>query len=419
MLRHWQAHRKAHHHKMGLFDEFERADIGYALHAESGFSFLNRTARAEYVCLRKLLESWFQQLPDGGNGNRDLQERFRSDQDREHQAAFFELYVSALLRALPARVVVHPTVDPTMATTPDFLAILDAASGASDLDSSIVDDAVPSASSMSTIGSEQGLFVECRIDSEPNADTGAHMRLRQLLDELNSMPSPDFFFMASVRRVGRRSPSARRIIGFLQERLQNANPGEALKRIVENPGLEEWVWRSDDGWAIEFLPAQKTAGMKETENFRTIVGLDFGNINGELFVDGINSLRKALEAKRPGRYGRFTLSYVIAVNVLNPFTDELDISEVLYRHEAYFGPTRNEVSAVLVLRRLNCASPESIASAAPTMWHNPNATFKLSKGLWPGDQAYWNDTIPNYEIRRGRPTREILGLGGEWPRICS
>ena len=379
---------------MGLFGDFDGANTSGVPKTDSSFAVLNRTAQPEYECLRKLLESWFEHFPDDGRGNLDLRKRFRSDKDRKHQAAFFELYISAMLRALPAYVEAHPTVDPTMTTAPDFLA---------------------------HVSNGQGIIVECRIDSQSEAETSAHARLQQLIDELNALPSPspDFIFMPDVRKVGRNTPSAVKILNFLQKRLENASVGDPLQKIIDESDVEEWVWESEDGWAIEFMPGLKSPDMKATENYPTIVRFSFGNIGGEFVLDGITSFRKALEAKTPSRYGRFALPYVLAVYVLNPFTQDAEIGEVLYGHRSYFGPRRREVSAVLVLRGISSMSPESIASSAPTLWHNPNAIYRLPEDLWPGPQAFGNDTSGSFEIRPGRSALEILGLGTDWPHSCN
>jgi hypothetical protein len=62
--------------------------------------------------------TWYQVFPDE---NDDLRRRFQETEPRQHYAAWWELYVHGLLRALGFEVTFHPPV-PGTDGRPDFLA---------------------------------------------------------------------------------------------------------------------------------------------------------------------------------------------------------------------------------------------------------------------------------------------------------
>src|SRR5947209_3881762 len=105
----------------GLFDLLTRTDAGPAGYAESFFPYMNRSARDDITRIRAVLESWFQRYPK--DGREALRSAFRSDDDWQHQGAFFELLLHEVLVRLDCRVTVHPPI-PGTTRRPDFLAAL-------------------------------------------------------------------------------------------------------------------------------------------------------------------------------------------------------------------------------------------------------------------------------------------------------
>lgn len=103
---------------MNLFDQVERTYMGPASNAEPDFPFLNRSARKEMVKVRNLLEDWFEAFPE--SSKIDLRSRFRSQDNRQHQAAFFEIYCHALMQGMGFEVEIHPSSNGG-STRPDFL----------------------------------------------------------------------------------------------------------------------------------------------------------------------------------------------------------------------------------------------------------------------------------------------------------
>lgn len=105
-----------------LFAEIDRDYTGPALYTESMFDFFNRSARSECKRIRKLLEQWFEDFPS------EIQDKlwahFQTKDDRQHLAAFFELYLHELLSKSGFSVKIHPIVS-NRVTHPDFKVLKD------------------------------------------------------------------------------------------------------------------------------------------------------------------------------------------------------------------------------------------------------------------------------------------------------
>jgi len=77
---------------------------------EDSFAFLNRASGIVWERLREQLDAWYAAFPDDDG---DLRRRFRSADPRQHFAAWWEIYLHALLTALGYKLTVHPTVPGT------------------------------------------------------------------------------------------------------------------------------------------------------------------------------------------------------------------------------------------------------------------------------------------------------------------
>lgn len=104
-----------------LFDEEERHYTGVAQHAESYYSFLNRSSRHSVALVRDMLECWLARFPK--THQKSLATRMRHtgrtnhQQDTNFRAAFFELYMHEFLRGTGSQVTVEPNVE---GLKPDF-----------------------------------------------------------------------------------------------------------------------------------------------------------------------------------------------------------------------------------------------------------------------------------------------------------
>ena len=104
--------------KYRLFDEIERKDTGPEPESEAEYEYINRSARPDAQKIRSLLEDWFSRYPEKQN---DFLRRFKSNKDKEHNSAFFELYTHEILIRQGFTCRVHPEIEGS-STRPEFLA---------------------------------------------------------------------------------------------------------------------------------------------------------------------------------------------------------------------------------------------------------------------------------------------------------
>ncbi len=105
---------------MRLFEEKKRTFRGIGSITEPTYTFLDRTARPEFVKVRDILENWFGRYPDGTD-KKDLRSRFTNLDEIHHDAAFFELLLHETLLRLGCKAEPHPTLPGGSSTHPEFL----------------------------------------------------------------------------------------------------------------------------------------------------------------------------------------------------------------------------------------------------------------------------------------------------------
>ncbi len=389
---------------MNLFDNLQRKYLGPADYAEPRFSFLNRSARPAVRKIRELLEYWFEQFPD--SGKRDLLSRFRSDDDRHHLGAFFELYCHALLTRQGYTAELHPDGIQEGLSHPDFLV---------------------------KKAGKPLFYLESTVLAESDEEKAGQARLDQVYDALKRLDSPDFFIGIEIEQSPKHPPSAARLRSFLARNLQELDPDD-LTQIMAAGGLEalpRWIYVDND-WKIELFPIPKPKDVRGRADIRP-VGLRSYGYKG---IDCHGPLLKTFTSKA-SRYGVLDSPYVIAVNVIHTFIDEIDVDSALFGRPQYqfllqngryvggrwkraldgfwigpSGPRNQRVSGIMTVLSL---VPWAIASATPVLWHNPWANKPLDTELWYGDQKIVNLETGSMESRVGRHARDTLGLEADWP----
>ncbi len=384
-----------------LFCQGSRSYRGPKAEDESGYTYLNRSARPEAEWLRNLLEGWFQSLPE--DVRKDLGQRFRSTDDRQHLGAFFELYCHALLLAQGFTVECHPAVDPQRSSRPDFKAWKE----------------------------KEGVapfIMECTLSAEPKYAHSKQARLNQLLAYLNrSLQSPHFFVFVNVRRVGAASAPGRDIRCKLERWMQTLDPDSvalrSLGRALE--GLPRYSWQDGD-WHLEFDLIPKKPEARGMDSLRPIGGLAQLELR-----DPRQSLLNALKIKS-SKYGSCPYPYVVSVALTDLFVDENDEKEALFGSSDavhyvsarrrggsgdsdgfWKGPdgSRNQmVSAALVCRGVH---PWMIESTTGVLWHNPWAARALDFSTWRGPQRIFNTETKEMVPVHGAEFSVLLGIPRE------
>ncbi|OMB90993.1 hypothetical protein A5746_02050 [Mycolicibacterium conceptionense] len=376
-----------------LFDSMPHYG-GPAQAAESSFGFLNRADGEAWQNVRSLLESWYLDYPDR---NGDLRARFRQDDERQHLAAWWELYIFVLFRQLGYQVDVHPEVEGT-SKRPDFRVANDS----------------------------RTFYVECTTmidyDEWTDSDHGAWV-----LDCINSVENPDFMVDLTLDQAGTQRPRSREIKIPIQAWLATldwANMSAELSADREPP-TATFQFRD---WVIT-LAAWPVLADHRGEPGRLVgtylVGDDQPREDGE-------RIRKVL-AKKGSRYTEQAQPLVLALLTSSSFVDERDVTSALFGSVAirYFQggkgnppPTwirlqngywrpRSErgsrVSGVLFANHLH--KPWNPVADLPLMYLNPWAARLLA----PVPPFGARTTDDNGRLESTSPTRtaaEVLGTSG-------
>lgn len=388
---------------MNLFDNIQRGESNFGSYSEPNFVFLNRTSRFEFTKIRDLLEVWFEHYPP--NEQSEFRSRFRSSNNFQHQAAFFELFLHELLLQLGCKLTLHPIVGKTT-KVPDFL----------------VEPPVG-----------QKFYLEATIATGETADeTAARARENVVYDVIDRLvASPDYFLSLTVKGSPESPPPARKLANRINHELQHLDYDEIV-RIYERDGLENLpTWHFNYGrWHIEIQPIPKFK-LRGQSGVRPI-----GSRSTDIrMVDHWTPIRDAI-VEKGRKYGELDLPYVVAVSTLEP-VDTIDIMQALYGQEEFIinfsdmrselseqdfrrkpngvwlgpkGPQYTRISAVLMVTQL---SVYNIPRVVLQLYHNPWAQKPYESVLTQLQQAIPVDGKINWVSGKG--AAEIFNLAASWP----
>lgn len=379
-------------------------DTRPAEHGESNFAFLNRVAGPFWDRTRATVEAWFSGFPVSGQRT-DLLARLRDDDDRQFDAAFWELYLHESLLREGFALTPHP--DLTWTTShPDFL----------------------------VEGHDAGFYLEATVTGGPASQTASERRQGTIYDALDRLDSPNFSLCIQVYEEGQASPSTRRLRQALARWLSGLDPDEvaALCKADGHRALPQYDWEAG-GWRIAFTAFPKKEEARGKAGGRAVGAWGPGRA---FYVDDIGQVRRDLEDKS-GKYGTPDLPLVIAVAVESSFYEgRYTMSCALFGSEAVqFDPAtlaarsirrpdglwwrpdgaRNtRVAAVIAARR---PQPWNVTEPEPVTWLNPWALHPLPPVL------PWESVALVIDLGEGkfvtkeakRRAYEVLGLPEGWP----
>ena len=262
-----------------LFDNIIRQDQSPRGRAESLFSFLNRSPRQSLLEIRNLLEAWFFHYPLEHQG--DLKVRFCTDDDLNHQSAFFELYMHQLLLKMDYEVDIHPEIK-EVSKHPEFLVF------------------------------QKGkpvFYLECTLAVGPKEDVAAKKRERIVYETLDKTHSPNFFLEIKIIKYSKTPPSGAKWRRILEAKLSELDPDELQIEDKELDSLPKWTLK-DKGWEVDFIPIPKSDEARGKPGIRP-VGITWF---GPLWVKDHIHIRNSINEKST-KYGDLDLPYIIAVNV--------------------------------------------------------------------------------------------------------
>ena len=289
---------------MTLFDSTEDHGIRSSRRAESVYDYLSGSSRPPMQATRALLESWFAAYPPPHQAA--LKRRIQDDFD----AGYLELFVFSLLRSLGLDPEIEPDLHTGASARPDFL-----------------------------VGpSNAPTVVEATVSSgESEAEAGLRRVRDDLTDRIDQLDLEAWLLDVTFVAVSPQQESIGKIAQFLRTSLDELDPDLLLHQVQKDgwESLPVFVYESDKV-TIRFRPIPILPENRGKEGGRIAL---FAPRNEPVRVETPREVYRAVERKRPSRYGDFDSPYVVAVNVLAEFNPRF--SDVV---AALFGEVGLEVT---------------------------------------------------------------------------
>lgn len=376
------------------FDDIRREGQEPASHLIGQFDYLNASGRPEAVVVRGQVDTWLADYPDAHRP--DLIRRLRSREDVSHRSALFELVLHALLLRQGFTIV---EIEPQLPNgrAPDFL--VEAPDG-------------------------RRFYLEATLASGmDNIAAGADRRMREALQAIDDVRSPDFFLQLHTRGTPNKPIATARLRRAVQRYVDDLNFDQAVMNAqAGQPPAPVWQ-HTEHGAHFIIQPVPKNTRQRDGRAIggRTLPG---GIISPEI------AIKSAVEGKA-GRYGDIDLPLVIAVNALEEFARVGDAIDALFGTLGVIvsedggtrevrnpdgawrgprGPVYTRASAVLIVERL---SAWSVGQRAMSLILNPWARNPIV-GLPLGVEV--REVVDDrLETQLGQSLSEIFGLPEGWP----
>lgn len=284
---------------MTLFDDIERDELQTGTRFVSLFRDINYYDWAGADKARNRLESWFEKYPDPHKT--DLRARFRSGDDYNHEAAFFEVFLHELLIRLGFSLTVHPEI-PDTEDRPDFLACRD----------------------------NQRFYLEATVTGKEAGPYTRNRNEQDVINKLNRLSSPNFRMTIHIQGKLSQTLSYDRVVCPFRKLLDDNEPDEVQRKINEHGRNEAPSKRikcggwSLEGWLWPISPKQRRKGLE-----RPFI---IGNHRAQR-TDCVTPVRKAIKNKAK-KYGELDAPFIVAVHSRDPFYHDRDHDmEVLFGNE--------------------------------------------------------------------------------------
>lgn len=279
-----------------IFDSILRSDASPKLHAETEFSFLNRSAGEEMHLARSRLEALIATYPDPD----DLVRRFRSGDDTHFRSAEFELLLFALLSKRGFKLTPHPAL-PERTSRPDFL--VESPSG-------------------------DTFFLEAVLAKKDQGVLRQHPLVATTLDVLSSNSHPNFLVMVSTSGRPTTQPSRNTLLRKTVAWLDSLDPDAVLEAMEAggHDALPSLDWTHEKlTISLQAFPQSKGSRGQSTR-------LLAGQMGGAGWVDSWSPIRDAIRFKG-SKYGTFDRPFVVAVNFGGYFLGRIDEMQALFGQE--------------------------------------------------------------------------------------
>lgn len=384
-----------------VFDDGPRDLPGGADHLVSHFDYLNASDRVEAERVRSFIENLFECYPAASQ--EALRRRLHSIDNNSHLSAFFELALHDLLVRSGCRVLaVEPDLEDTP-RSPDFLA--------------------------ETSAGERFYLEATLATGRSQADEGADRRLREALQAIDTVHSPDFFLDLHISGTPTAPVSGARLRRRLQRWLTSLDC-EQVVGVWNGDGDSIPVFRYEQHnvrFRISPVPRQRSRGT--IRRSRAIASRTLSPLS----IQPQEPIRNSVVAKAT-RYGNLEAPYLVAVNAMSDYADSESAIDALFgtpgvsvrqtpdgfeeRHtrdtdgawRGPSGPVNTRVSAVISTERL---TPWSLGQRRARLILNPWARNPLTSMPFSIDVVQvQNERLSNTP---GQSLREVLELPEGWP----
>ena len=186
-----------------LFDDIKRNELKSDSPSESIFRHINHYDWPGATYIRNTLESWFENYPLPHR--RDLRERLRSDDDQNHEGAFFELFLHELLTRLEFSLEVHPAIVGARAR-PDFLVSRD----------------------------NLQFYLEATVSGQRSGPFTRNQNEEDVIKKLNTLTSPHFGITVQMEGTLSRTLSRQDVVPPFKDLLESHSADEVQSLIDEH-----------------------------------------------------------------------------------------------------------------------------------------------------------------------------------------
>jgi len=383
-----------------LFDVGKRTYKGFQDRDESCYSFLNRSEWESVETVRKTLDNWFFELPEGKR--KDIWSRFRSD-DRQHQGALLELAAHQLFRSICTAVQVDPSFNNL---TPDFAATYEGTK----------------------------FVVECTVAQETDDEFNATQREARIKQAIDSVDTGRFLLSWELLSAGEKQPPTGVLCGKIKRWVDSLDADEEMLRFERGRRTNSMEWRQD-GWEIHFeaIPVYSCASKGSDKR---AVGVEFGD--GGWRQDDAR-LKKALR-KKAEKYRHLELPFLVVLSTANVYAYGKDLFEALLGHtvlvpyvqphkaelnfqqrhefDGLFGspttPRNRHLSAILFKPRIGVWT----LCGYDDPWlliHHPWAEYPLPPRMFPFATEWIPESGDFVKVGPTVTLSAVLGLADPWP----
>lgn len=381
--------------QQSLFDEIERTDGSPATYSEDSFTFLNRADGIVWHRIREKLDGWYGAFPDD---DEDVLRRFRSADPRQHYAAWWEIYLHALLTTLGFELTVHPDLPGTNGH-PDFLAER----------------------------GKEAFYVEAVTVFSGIVAVGRRGRLEAAVQDVIDTIDPHKFMVGlHYERVGQSMPRKTAITGPIEAWLATLDADEILG--AHPSGIVQEKKRIEIGdWVLELRPMAVPLNRRGCPDYKMIAM----GPGGAGFTNDVQQLRRALTRKKR-QFGTPDKALVVGALAVNSFVDQWVVEGALFGSEAVRvnieteettvgrspdgvwigkrGPAAKRMSAVLMGVGI---VPQTIATAWPRLWHHFDPMYELDANLPFSAARVTDDDLRITEATRS--PADVFDVPVDWP----